>query len=131
MFDCSNPDPHNESFSDHGEHEEANLRGNDSGEGGGGSGGGIGGRMTRLRARGGVRDRPPIIDEDDDDMFSIVPVVARPKRKGGRKPAVERPPKPPKEPVEHHPIDRERDVTQDESSLYYIIRHSKAAIPVL
>lgn len=88
------------------------------------------GRMTRLRARGGVRDRPPIIDEDDDEMFQIVPIVPRAKqRKPGRKPIVERVEKPEKEKVDK-PINPERDVTQDVSSLYYIIRHSKAAISV-
>lgn len=91
-----------------------------------------GGRMTRLRARGGVRDRPPIIDEDDDDMFQLAPpIVHRPKRKAGgapRKPAAEKVTKE-KEIVEKT-VDRERDVTQDETSLYFIVRHSKAAIAV-
>lgn len=86
--------------------------------------------MTRLRARGGVRDRPPIIDEDDDEMmFQIVPIVPRAKRKPGRKPPVERVEKPEKEKVDK-PVNPERDVTQDITSLYYIIRHSKAAISV-
>lgn len=115
-------DPHNESFSDQGEGESPVK----------------GGRMTRLRARGGVRDRPPIIDEDDDDMlFNPAPVSAR-KRKapGPRKERVhvERVEKE-KQVVEKAPIerervavDRDRDVTQDETSLYYVIRHSKSAI---
>lgn len=110
----------NESFSDQGEGESPVK----------------GGRMTRLRARGGVRDRPPIIDEDDDDMlFNPAPVSSR-KRKapGPRKAPVERVEKE-KQVVEKVPVerervavDRDRDVTQDETSLYYIIRHSKSAI---
>lgn len=40
------------------------------------------------------------------------------------KPVVEKPP------VVHHHNDRERDVTEDENSLYYIIRNSKSAIAV-
>lgn len=89
--------------------------------------------MTRLRARGGVRDRPPIIDEDDEDMF--VPVITRApvatprKRKVGRKPAAEKVEKE-KPVVEKVVVDRERDVNLDESSLYYIVRHSKSAIAV-
>lgn len=85
--------------------------------------------MTRLRARGGVRDRPPIIDDDDEDMFRVAPIVIRAKRKVGRKPAAEKVPKEPKEPVEKV-VDKERDVTHDESSLYYIVRHSKSLITV-
>lgn len=86
--------------------------------------------MTRLRARGGVRDRPPIIDEDDDDIFNPVPTQR--KRKVVRKEPKERveKEKPEKERVEKI-IDRERDVTQDETSLYFIIRHSKASIAVI
>lgn len=95
--------------------------------------------MTRLRARGGVRDRPPIIDEDEDDVMlfqQIQPKAPARKRKAPtpRKPAAERVEKE-KQVVERVPVDRERapvdrdrDVTQDESSLYYIIRHSKSAI---
>lgn len=53
-----------------------------------------GGRMTRLRARGGIRDRPPIIDDDDDDLFRAAPPV-QPTRKrkagAGRKPIAEKP----------------------------------------
>lgn len=88
--------------------------------------------MTRLRARGGVRDRPPIIDEDDDDMlFNPAPVSVRKRKVGaGRKPAVERVEKEKPVVVEKAPVDRERDVTLDETSLYYIIRHSKSAIAV-
>lgn len=87
------------------------------------------GRMTRLRARGGVRDRPPIIDDDDEDMFRVAPIVIRAKRKAGRKPAAEKVAKEPKEIVEKV-VDKERDVTHDESSLYYIVRHSKSPITV-
>lgn len=93
-----------------------------------------GGRMTRLRARGGVRDRPPIIDEDDEEMFQVAPpIVARAKRKPAvRKQPVERVERPEKERVEKptSAVDRERDVTLDENSLYFIVRHSKAAITV-
>lgn len=53
-----------------------------------------GGRMTRLRARGGIRDRPPIIDDDDDEIFRAAPppLQATRKRKAGagRKPVVEK-----------------------------------------
>lgn len=49
--------------------------------------------MTRLRARGGIRDRPPIIDDDDDDLFRAAP-PAQPTRKrkagAGRKPVAEK-----------------------------------------
>lgn len=88
--------------------------------------------MTRLRARGGIRDRPPIIDEDDDDMlFNPAPVVVR-KRKLPRKPPAERVEK--ERPVVEKVVverDREREATtQDETSLYYVIRNSKAAIAV-
>lgn len=89
-------------------------------------------RMTRLRARGGVRDRPPIIDEDDEDMFQQAPpIVHRQKRKAttARKPPAEKIVKE-KEVVEKI-VDRERDVTQDETSLYFIVRHSKSPIAVL
>lgn len=52
-----------------------------------------GGRMTRLRARGGIRDRPPIIDDDDDEIFHAAP-PAQPTRKrkagAGRKPVAEK-----------------------------------------
>ncbi|XP_055322653.1 cohesin subunit SA-1 isoform X2 [Sitodiplosis mosellana] len=98
-----------------------------------------GGRMTRLRARGGIRDRPPIIDDDDDEIYHAPPPTqsARKRKAGaGRKPVaekiVERVEKPvvEKPPVVHHHRgdDRERDVTEDENSLYYIIRNSKSAI---
>lgn len=41
------------------------------------------------------------------------------------KPVVEKPP------VVNNDRDRERDVTEDETSLYYIIRNSKSAIAVI
>lgn len=41
------------------------------------------------------------------------------------KPVVEKPP------VVHNDRDRERDVTEDETSLYFIIRNSKSAIAVI
>lgn len=48
-------------------------------------------RMTRLRARGGVRDRPPIIDDDDEEMYNPVPTSAKKRKAGvGRKPVVEK-----------------------------------------
>lgn len=82
--------------------------------------------MTRLRARGGVRDKPPIIDDDEPEI-----VLEKKKRRPGRKAAGEREKieKPVRERVEHI-VEKERDITQDESSLYYIVRHSKAAIVV-
>lgn len=115
VFNSGSSDHLNESFSDHGgEGETTPARG----------------RMTRLRARGGIRDRPPIIDEDDDDMmFNPAPVVVPRKRKVGRKPAVERVEKE-RHVVEKVVVDRERDVNLDENSLYYIMRHSKSAIAV-
>lgn len=49
--------------------------------------------MTRLRARGGIRDRPPIIDDDDDEIFHAAPAI-QPTRKrkagAGRKPIAEK-----------------------------------------
>lgn len=113
--------------------------------------------MTRLRARGGVRDKPPIID-DDVDEFAPQFVQRKPKQpKAPRqlkikpipepKDRVERAPRErveraPRERVERHPVGHgggghggqgeqlevERDITTDETSLYYILRHSKAAI---
>lgn len=69
----------NESFSDQGENDSPVK----------------GGRMTRLRARGGIRDRPPIIDDDDDEIFRAARAPAvQPtrKRKAGtvRKPIAEK-----------------------------------------
>lgn len=47
--------------------------------------------MTRLRARGGIRDRPPIIDDDDEEVFNPVPTSAKKRRAGaGRKPIIEK-----------------------------------------
>lgn len=88
-------------------------------------------RMTRLRARGGVRDKPPIIDEDEDDFWA--PVVRKKKPEKVRKPPGERREKvdrPRKEHMdkEQERIDMERDVTTDETSLYFIVRHSKSPI---
>lgn len=82
--------------------------------------------MTRLRARGGVRDKPPIIDDDEPEM-----VLEKKKRRPAKKTVGEREKvdKPVRERVEHT-VEKERDITQDESSLYYIVRHSKAAIVV-
>ncbi|GAB0097039.1 SA [Sergentomyia squamirostris] len=94
------------------------------------------GRMTRLRARGGVRDKPPIIDDDIDDL--IEPTVK--KRKQYTK-HVKKAPAEPRERIEREPRERQervkdpeketRDVTTDETSLYYIVRHSKSAIATI
>lgn len=78
--------------------------------------------MTRLRARGGVRDKPPIIDDDEPEV-----VLEKKKRRPAKKAEREKVEKPVRERVEHI-VEKERDITQDESSLYYIVRHSKAAI---
>ncbi|KAH8329283.1 hypothetical protein KR074_006906 [Drosophila pseudoananassae] len=89
-------------------------------------------RMTRLRARGGVRDKPPIIDDDEDEFFA--PVARKRKTPATRKPPAERKERverPRKEPVDkghHERIDHEREITTDENSLYYIVRHSKNPI---
>uniref|UniRef100_T1PK51 STAG domain protein n=1 Tax=Musca domestica TaxID=7370 RepID=T1PK51_MUSDO len=88
-------------------------------------------RMTRLRARGGVRDKPPIIDEDEDDFWA--PVVRKKKQEKPKKPPGERREKPERQRKEHidkeqERIDMERDVTTDENSLYFIVRHSKSPI---
>lgn len=68
----------NESFSDQGENDSPVK----------------GGRMTRLRARGGIRDRPPIIDDDDDEIFhaapAVLPTVRKRKAGAGRKPIAEK-----------------------------------------
>ncbi|XP_017860100.1 PREDICTED: cohesin subunit SA-1 [Drosophila arizonae] len=89
-------------------------------------------RMTRLRARGGVRDKPPIIDDDEDEFFA--PVSRKRKTPQTRKPPaerkerIERPRKEPVEKAHHERIDNEREITTDENSLYYIVRHSKNPI---
>lgn len=104
--------------------------------------------MTRLRARGGVRDKPPIIDDDVDEFVPLLKKQKKPPRQLKIKPIlepkerVERAPRQrieraPRERIErdhaHHGADAggdlERcDVNTDETSLYYILRHSKAAI---
>lgn len=109
----------------------------------GGPSSGVGTRMTRLRARGGVPLKAPIIDDDDDDIFfgggAVVPIQPLPKKikqkREPRAPKQPRPPKLPKEPRvrrEHEEkeqtTDREREITTDENSLFYIIRHSKSSI---
>lgn len=92
-------------------------------------------RMTRLRARGGVRDKPPIIDDDEDDFFA--PVQRKRKQPAAKKQPAERrerPERPRKDHVEKEQqerIDMERDVTTDESSLYFIVRHSKSPIATI
>jgi len=93
-------------------------------------------RMTRLRARGGVPTKPPIIDEDDEDIF-----MANRKRKAPKaapREVIPREPKPPKAPrVEREPrqepeerVVREREITTDENSLFWILRYSKSTITV-
>ncbi|KFB52898.1 AGAP006998-PA-like protein [Anopheles sinensis] len=93
------------------------------------------GRMTRLRARGGVPLKAPIIEDDDDDFF--FEKEHQKKRKAPRKPREvvpkEHTEKPPKvyhqrEEREERVVVTERESTTDESSLYYILRHSKSNI---
>lgn len=94
-------------------------------------------RMTRLRARGGVPLKAPIIDDDDDDFFfgSQVPKKQPKPKKVPTTPKQPRAPRQPREPKVHHerverePVyDKEREITTDETSLYWIIRHSKSSI---
>ncbi|KAL1398175.1 hypothetical protein pipiens_009175 [Culex pipiens pipiens] len=103
------------------------------------TGGGRVGRMTRLRARGGVPLKAPIIDEDDDDIFFGAGRFEQrqelqKKRKAPRKARGEGgTPKEPKEKRVYHEADdrvvvTDRESTMDENSLYYILRHSKSAI---
>jgi len=90
--------------------------------------------MTRLRARGGVRDKPPIIDDDEDDFFAPIArkrkTPATRKDPKERKERVERPRKEPVDKGHHERIDNEREITTDENSLYFIVRHSKNPIAV-
>lgn len=93
-------------------------------------------RMTRLRARGGVPTKPPIIDEDDEDLFTANRKRKLPKplkEKVEREPKEPRPraPREPKviEPTEER-IVREREITTDENSLFWILRYSKNTITV-
>lgn len=55
--------------------------------------------MTRLRARGGVRDRPPIIDDDDEEMFRAAPVIPNTRKR--KQPTARKQP-----PAERLPIER-------------------------
>uniref|UniRef100_A0AAG5DF34 SCD domain-containing protein n=1 Tax=Anopheles atroparvus TaxID=41427 RepID=A0AAG5DF34_ANOAO len=95
------------------------------------------GRMTRLRARGGVPLKAPIIDDDEDDFF--FEKEHQKKRKAPRKPRETAPKehqeKPPKvyhrEEREERVVVTERESTTDESSLYYILRHSKSGIATI
>lgn len=90
--------------------------------------------MTRLRARGGVRDKPPIIDDDDEEEF--LPIAKRAKKAAApRKTPGEKPPRAERARKENpdrdlERIDIDKDVTTDEKSLYFIIRHSRSAIAV-
>lgn len=96
-----------------------------------------GSRMTRLRARGGVPTRPPIIDEDDEDLFMTNRRRKLPKPlkepKEPREPK-ERQPRAPREPKNQEPAEdrivREREITTDENSLFWILRYSKNTITV-
>lgn len=95
-------------------------------------------RMTRLRARGGVPTRPPIIDEDDEDMFTSnrrrklpKPIKEHVPRepKEPKPPRAQKEPREPREPAEDRVV-REREITTDESSLYWVLRYSKSTITV-
>lgn len=98
-------------------------------------------RMTRLRARGGVPTKPPIIDEDDEDLFTANrkrklprPLKEKVERepKEPRQPRAPREPKAPAEPreVDDRAVVREREITTDENSLFWILRYSKNTITV-
>lgn len=94
-------------------------------------------RMTRLRARGGVPTRPPIIDEDDEDLFMTNRRRKLPKpvkEKVEREPKEPRAPRAPREPKHQEPAEervvREREITTDENSLFWILRYSKNTITV-
>lgn len=94
-------------------------------------------RMTRLRARGGVPTKPPIIDEDDEDIFMAnrKRKVPKPlKEKVEREPKEPRQPRAPREPKVVEPAEdrvvREREITTDENSLFWILRYSKNTITV-
>ncbi|XP_052860606.1 cohesin subunit SA-1 [Anopheles cruzii] len=94
------------------------------------------GRMTRLRARGGVPLKAPIIEDDDDDFF--FEKEHQKKRKApGRKPKEVVPKEPSEKPVrvyqerEERVVVTDRESTTDESSLYYILRHSKQSIATI
>ncbi|XP_035908053.1 cohesin subunit SA-1 [Anopheles stephensi] len=97
------------------------------------------GRMTRLRARGGVPLKAPIIEDDDDDDF-FTKEQHQKKRKAPRKPRETVPKehheKPPRvyrerEEREERVVVTDRESTTDESSLYYILRHSKLPITTI
>lgn len=96
-------------------------------------------RMTRLRARGGVPTKPPIIDEDDEELFTAnrkrklpKPLKEKVERepKEPRQPRAPREPKAPAEPVDDRAVVREREITTDENSLFWILRYSKNTITV-
>uniref|UniRef100_A0A182JTG5 SCD domain-containing protein n=1 Tax=Anopheles christyi TaxID=43041 RepID=A0A182JTG5_9DIPT len=96
------------------------------------------GRMTRLRARGGVPLKAPIIEDDDDDDF-FGKEQQQKKRKAPRKPREtvpkdhhEKPPRVYREREEREErVVTDRESTTDESSLYYILRHSKSPIATI
>lgn len=85
----------------------------------------------------------PIIDDDDDDVFFGLSAAAAAKKLPRAKklpttPKQPRAPRAPREPKVHHerverdqPYDKEREITTDESSLYFIIRHSKSSISTI
>lgn len=97
----------------------------------------VGQRMTRLRARGGVSTKPPIIDEDDEDIFMANRKRKLPKplkEKVEREPKEPRQPRAAREPKHQEPAEerivREREITTDENSLFWILRYSKNTITV-
>uniref|UniRef100_A0A2M4CYG0 Putative sister chromatid cohesion complex cohesin subunit stag/irr1/scc3 n=1 Tax=Anopheles darlingi TaxID=43151 RepID=A0A2M4CYG0_ANODA len=121
-------EPHNESWSSGGGQEEA-AHPEEVGEP-------SRGRMTRLRARGGVPLKAPIIEDDDDDFF--FEKEHQKKRKApGRKPREVVPKEHHEKPVrvyqerEERVFVTDRESTTDESSLYYILRHSKSTITTI
>lgn len=103
------------------------------------AGSSTGQRMTRLRARGGVPTKPPIIDEDDEDFFTSSRAPKRLKLPKPPKEKIEREPKTPRvrkerEVVEREPVERDnfqREITTDENSLFWILRYSKNSITTI
>ncbi len=102
------------------------------------AGSSTGQRMTRLRARGGVPTKPPIIDEDDEDIFMVSRAPKRLKLPKPPKEKVEREPKVPRVRKEREIVEREperdniqREITTDESSLFWILRYSKNSITTI
>ncbi|EDS38005.1 stromal antigen [Culex quinquefasciatus] len=99
------------------------------------TGGGRVGRMTRLRARGGVPLKAPIIDEDDDDIFFGAGRFEQrqelqKKRKAPRKARGEgATPREPKERRVYHEADdrvvvTDRETTMDENNVGEAVQYS-------